>query len=86
MGLYMIPYNTKVSLLSHNFPIFISDSPHITMHIKKSSHHLFHLTSANHQALSESSQTVIVVTALVKEDEKEGQGHTSASLLHQSAM
>jgi hypothetical protein len=35
--------------------------------------------------LSESSQTVIVVTASVKEDERGGQGHASASLLHQSA-
>jgi hypothetical protein len=34
----------------------------------------------------ETSQTVIVVTASVKEDERGGQGHTSASLLHQSAM
>jgi hypothetical protein len=31
------------------------------------------------------SQTVTVVTASVKEDERGGQGHTSASLLHQSA-
>jgi hypothetical protein len=28
------------------------------------------------------SQPVIVVTALMKEDEKGGQGHTSESLLH----
>jgi hypothetical protein len=34
----------------------------------------------------ESSQTVIVVTASVKVDERGGQGHTSESLLHQSAM
>jgi hypothetical protein len=33
----------------------------------------------------ESSQTVIVVTASVKEDERRCQGHTSTSLLHQSA-
>jgi hypothetical protein len=32
----------------------------------------------------ESSWTVIVVTASVKQDEKGGQGHTSESLLHQS--
>jgi hypothetical protein len=38
-----------------------------------------------YKVLSESSQSVIVVTASVKEDEKGGQGHTSASLLHQSA-
>jgi hypothetical protein len=37
------------------------------------------------QGVSESSCTVIVVTSSVKEDEREGQGHTSASLLHQSA-
>jgi hypothetical protein len=36
--------------------------------------------------LSESAQTVIVVTASVKEDERGGQGHTSTSILHQSAM
>jgi hypothetical protein len=34
--------------------------------------------------LLESSQ-IVVVTASVKEDERGGQGHTSASLLHQSA-
>jgi hypothetical protein len=38
-----------------------------------------------YEVLPESSQT-IVVTASVKEDERGGQGHTSASLLHQSAM
>jgi hypothetical protein len=31
------------------------------------------------------SSGTVVVTALVKEDERGGQGHTSASLLHQSA-
>jgi hypothetical protein len=35
--------------------------------------------------LSESYRTVIVVTASVKEDEREGQGHTSESLLRQYA-
>jgi hypothetical protein len=35
--------------------------------------------------VSESSLTVIV-TASVKEDERGGQGHTFASLFHQSAM
>jgi hypothetical protein len=34
--------------------------------------------------LSESSWTVVVVTASVKEDERGGQGHISTSLLHQS--
>jgi hypothetical protein len=43
-----------------------------------------HLKSTNYEVLLESSRTVIV-TALVKEDERGGQGHTSASLLHQSA-
>jgi hypothetical protein len=38
-----------------------------------------------YKVLSESSWTVIVVTASVKEDERGGQGHTSANLLHQSA-
>jgi hypothetical protein len=33
----------------------------------------------------ESSKTVIVVTASLKEDERGGQGHTSTNLLHQSA-
>jgi hypothetical protein len=33
----------------------------------------------------ESSWTVIVVTALMKEDKVGGQGHASASLLHQPA-
>jgi hypothetical protein len=37
-----------------------------------------------YEVLSESSQTV-VVTASVKEDERGGQDHTSARLLHQSA-
>jgi hypothetical protein len=36
------------------------------------------------RGVSESSRTVIVVTASVK-DERRGQGHTSAILLHQSA-
>jgi hypothetical protein len=38
-----------------------------------------------YEVLSESSPTVIVVTASVKEDERGGQGHTSTRLLHQSA-
>jgi hypothetical protein len=42
--------------------------------------------SNRYELLSESSRTVIVVTASVKEDERGDQGHTSASLLHQSAM
>jgi hypothetical protein len=37
----------------------------------------------HYKTLSESSQTVIVVMA--EEDERRGQGHTSASLLHQCA-
>jgi hypothetical protein len=39
-----------------------------------------------YEVLLESSQTVVVVTASVKEDERGGQGHTSASLLHLSAI
>jgi hypothetical protein len=39
----------------------------------------------NKRCLSESSQPVIVVNASMKEDERGDQGHTSASLLHQSA-
>jgi hypothetical protein len=39
-----------------------------------------------YEVLLESSWTFVVVTALVKEDERGGQGHTSTSLLHQSAM
>jgi hypothetical protein len=38
-----------------------------------------------YEVLSKSSQTVIVVTALVEEDERGGQGHISSSLLNQSA-
>jgi hypothetical protein len=38
-----------------------------------------------YEVVSESSQALIVVTVSVKEDEKGGQGHTSKSLLHQSA-
>jgi hypothetical protein len=38
-----------------------------------------------YRVLSESSRTVIIVTASVKEDERGGKGRTSASLLHQSA-
>jgi hypothetical protein len=38
-----------------------------------------------YEVVSESSRTVIVVTASVKEDERGAQGHTSESLLHQSA-
>jgi hypothetical protein len=38
-----------------------------------------------YEMVSESSWTIIVVTAPVKEDERGGQGHTSASLFDQSA-
>jgi hypothetical protein len=38
------------------------------------------------EVVSHSSQTVSIVTALVQEDERGGQDHTSKSLLHQSAM
>jgi hypothetical protein len=38
-----------------------------------------------YEVISESSWAVLVVTASVKEDERGGQGHTSESLLHQSA-
>jgi hypothetical protein len=41
--------------------------------------------TSNSELVSESSRTVTVVIALVKEDEKGSQGHTSESLLHQSA-
>jgi hypothetical protein len=37
------------------------------------------------EVVSESSATAIIVTASLKEDEREGQGHISACLLHQSA-
>jgi hypothetical protein len=36
-----------------------------------------------YEVVSESSRTVIVVTASVKDNERGGQGHTSTSLLHQ---
>jgi hypothetical protein len=39
-----------------------------------------------YKILSESSWTVIAVIASVREDERGDQGHTSPSLLHQSAM
>jgi hypothetical protein len=38
-----------------------------------------------YEVVSETSWIVTVVTASVKEDEMEGQGHTSASQFHQSA-
>jgi hypothetical protein len=38
-----------------------------------------------YEMVSESSWTVVIVTALVKEDERGDQGRTSKSLLHQSA-
>jgi hypothetical protein len=38
-----------------------------------------------YEVVSESSRTVVVITALVKKDERGGQGHTSKSLLHRSA-
>jgi hypothetical protein len=41
---------------------------------------------SQYEELLESSWTVIIVTASLKEDEKGGQGHTSASLLYQYAM
>jgi hypothetical protein len=36
-----------------------------------------------YEVVSESSQALIIVTASVKEDERGGQGHTFASLVHQ---
>jgi hypothetical protein len=44
-----------------------------------------HMKSTYYEGLSESSRSVKVVTASMKEDERGGQGHTSASLLPQSA-
>jgi hypothetical protein len=41
--------------------------------------------TSKYEVLSESSQAAAVVIASVKEDERRGQGHTSASLLYQSA-
>jgi hypothetical protein len=38
-----------------------------------------------YEVVSQNSRTVIVATASVKEDERGGQGHISASLLQQSA-
>jgi hypothetical protein len=38
-----------------------------------------------YEVVSKSSRTIIIVTASVKEVERGGQGHTSASLLHLSA-
>jgi hypothetical protein len=39
-----------------------------------------------YKVVSESSRIFIIITAMVSEDEKGGQGHTSESLLHQYAM
>jgi hypothetical protein len=39
-----------------------------------------------YDVVSKSSRTVILVTASINDDERGGQGHTSESLLHQSAM
>jgi hypothetical protein len=41
--------------------------------------------NVSYEVVSENSWIVIVLTASVKGDEREGQGHTSASLLHKSA-
>jgi hypothetical protein len=48
---------------------------------------MYHVTSISsaYEVISESSRTIIVVTASVKEDERGGKSHTSESLLHQSA-
>jgi hypothetical protein len=47
--------------------------------------HIHQTSPKSLRGLSESSRTVIVVTASVKEDERGGQGHTSANLQHHSA-
>jgi hypothetical protein len=47
--------------------------------------YLISLSVYQSTGVSESSRTVIVVTASVKEDERGGQGHTFESLLHMSA-
>jgi hypothetical protein len=39
-----------------------------------------------YEVLLESSRTAVVVTVSVKEDERGGQGHTFANVLHQSPM
>jgi hypothetical protein len=44
------------------------------------------ILSLFYEVVSESSLIVIFVIASVKEGEKDGQGRTSESLLHQSAM
>jgi hypothetical protein len=46
---------------------------------------LSHFISVRYEVVSESG-TFILVTASAKEDERGGQGHTSTSLLHQTAM
>jgi hypothetical protein len=38
------------------------------------------------KVLLDSSRTVVIVTASAKENDRGGQGHTSVSLFHQSAM
>jgi hypothetical protein len=52
--------------------------------IKIANRYFENVAQFRYEVLLKSSWTVIVVTALVK-DERGGQGHTSASLLHQSA-
>jgi hypothetical protein len=44
-----------------------------------------HVTYFLYDVVSESSRTVTVVTASVKEEERGGQSYTFTSLLHQSA-
>jgi hypothetical protein len=71
------PITFGLSLVIHVFLLFA-----ITNSILKIAKHteIMHI-----QGVSESSQTVIFATASVKEDERGSQGHTSASLFHQSA-
>jgi hypothetical protein len=73
--------DTKESSRCKKLPIqFRGSAIKTTMYLKMPSSYII----GDVQGVLESSRTVIVVTASVKEDERGGQGHTSASLLHQS--
>lgn len=58
------------------------------MNLMQSSHCRPQVANYNnrYKVLSGSSMAVIVITALEKKDERGGQGHTSESLVHQSAI
>jgi hypothetical protein len=75
----VLPFGRRVYHLSFNTSLYVYPSHATSAYISQ--------TPENLRVMEfNASQYVIVVTASVKEDERGGQGHTSASLLHQSAM